>query len=397
MNIYQHLSRVMTKGRDYVPQIDGLRFVAIIAVLAFHVRAITSWHYGVSLESPAGTEGLVNWTFDAGSRGVQLFFAISGFILGLPFARQYLGQAEPVRLKAYYLRRLTRLEPPYLIQLIFVFFVAAFFLRYQPNHPELFHQPDWLARTLRHLGLSLFYGSGLVGHAYPQPNIVLWSLEIEVQFYLLAPLLARVFQVPSAPARRMAIMGLILLPTALGEVLPSSAGLELLLNWTILGKLQFFMAGFLFCELYLGGQVRTEQRNHLWDLYFIAAVGAVVWLNRFSLDWPFLPWLTLLVMLSAFRGKIVHGLLGHPLLTTIGGICYTIYMYHWLMISGLIRLTVRYSTHLFWLDLLIQFVLLSLIIIAICSVLFVLFERPFMQRDWPSRLWAWVRRKTPAI
>ena len=392
MNLYQHLSRVMTKGRDFVPQIDGLRFVAIIAVLAYHVRAIIAWHYGVSLESTAGTAGIVNWTFGAGCKGVELFFAISGFILGLPFARQHLGQAEPVRLKAYYLRRLTRLEPPYIIQLVFVLFVAVFFLRNQPSHPELYHQPDWLAYTLRHLGVSLFYGSGLVYHAYPQPNIVLWSLEIEVQFYLLAPLLARVFQIQPAPARRLVIMGLILLPTALGPLMTAFPWL----GWTLLGKLQFFMAGFLFCDLYLGGHVRTEQRNYLWDFLFLGAVGAVVFLSQFALEYPFLPWLWLLVFTAAFRGKIVHWLLGHPLLTTIGGMCYTIYMYHWLMISGLIRLTIKFSTHIFWLDLLIQFVLMSAVIIAVCSLLFALFERPFMQRNWPQKFWAWVTRKTPA-
>ena len=86
MNLYQHLSRVMTKGRDFVPQIDGLRFVAITAVLAYHIRAIIARHYGVN-GSPAGTDGLVNWTFGAGCKGVELFFAISGFILGVTFAR----------------------------------------------------------------------------------------------------------------------------------------------------------------------------------------------------------------------------------------------------------------------------------------------------------------------
>ena len=35
-------------------------------------------------------------------------------------------------------------------------------------------------------------------------------------------------------------------------------------------------------------------------------------------------------------------------------------------------------------------------IIAVCSVLFALFERPFMQRNWPQKFWAWVTRKTPA-
>jgi peptidoglycan/LPS O-acetylase OafA/YrhL len=328
-----------------------------------------------------GDERFGELDFWCGLQRRGTFFAISVFILGVPFARQYLHQADPVRLNTSYLRRLTRLEPPYVIQLIFVLLVTWLFLRHQPSHVELYQQPDWLAHTLRHLGVSLFYGSGLVYHAYPQPNIVLWSLEIEVQFYLLA----RVFQIASAPARRLAIVGLIVLPMALGPLMTAFPWL----GWTLLGKLQFFMAGFLFCDLYLNGQVRTEKRNHLWDLFFLAAIATVIWLSQFAIDYPFLPWLWLLMLTAAFRGKLCHWLLGQPLITTIGGMCYTIYMYHWLMISGLIRLTIHCSTRIFWLDMLIQFVLMSVIIIAVCSVLFALFERPFMQRDWPQKFWAW--------
>ena len=315
----------MTKGRDFVPQVDGLRFLAIIGVLAFHVRAITAWHYGVVLETPTGADGLVNWTFGAGSRGVELFFAISGFILGLPFARQYFGGGEPVRLKAYYLRRLTRLEPPYVIQLIFVFFLTWLVLRHQPSHRELYQQPDWLAQTFRHLGTSLIYGSGLIHHAHPQPNIVLWSLEIEVQFYLLAPLLARVFQISPAPARRLAIMGLMLLPMALGQWV----NWPVLFDWSLLGKLPFFMAGFLFCDLFLNGHIQTERRSHLWDGFFFGSAVAVVGLAALGVDYLFLPWLALLVFVAAFRGKIAHWLMGHRLLTTIGGMCYSNSYRHW--------------------------------------------------------------------
>jgi len=386
MNLYQHLSRVMTRGRVFVPQVDGLRFLAIMGVLAFHVRAITAWHYGVTLESPTGADGLVNWTFGAGCKGVELFFAISGFILGLPFARQYCGGGEPVRLKAYYLRRLTRLEPPYVIQLLLVLILTCLVLRHQPSHRELYQQPDWLAQTLRHLGTSLIYGSGLITHAHPQPNIVLWSLEIEVQFYLLAPLLARVFQLASAPARRLAIIGLMLLPEALG----SWVNCPVLFEWSLLGKLPFFMAGFLFCDLFLNGHIQTARRSHLWDVGFFGSGVAAVGLGGLGLDNPFLPWLALLVFAAAFRGKIAYWLMGLPLLTTIGGMCYTIYMYHWLMISGLIRLTIKLSTHIFWLDLLIQFVVMSAIIIAVSCVLFALFERPFMKRDWPQKFRAFV-------
>ena len=389
MNLYQHLSRVMTRGRDFVPQIDGLRFVAIMGVLAYHVRAIIAWHYGVVLDGATAPDGVIGRIFGAGCNGVELFFAISGFILALPFARQHLGQGEPIRLQAYYLRRLTRLEPPYVIQLVFVLVITWLFLRHQPRHVELYQQPDWLAHMLRHLGVSLFYGSGLVYHAYPQPNIVLWSLEYEVQFYLLAPLLARVFRLPTPPARRMAIMGLMLLPMALG---PATAALPWL-GWTLLGKLQFFMAGFLFCDLYLEGRVKTDRPGHRWDLAFLAASAFVVCMNGSQIGYALLPWMALLVCVAAFKGKWTIRALSRPLLTTIGGMCYTIYMYHWLMISGLIRGTIKLSTHVFWLDLLIQFVLMSVVIIAICAGLFALFERPFMKRDWPQRFWVWLTKQ----
>ena len=53
-----------------------------------------------------------------GNYGVQLFFVISGFVLALPFASHYLCQTRAVSLRAYFLRRLTRLEPPYVLSML---------------------------------------------------------------------------------------------------------------------------------------------------------------------------------------------------------------------------------------------------------------------------------------
>src|SRR2546422_10744629 len=60
---------------------------------------------------------------ERGRYGVQFFFVISGFILGLPFATKYLKNGEDISLRKYFLIRLTRLEAPYLLNLL-VFFVA---------------------------------------------------------------------------------------------------------------------------------------------------------------------------------------------------------------------------------------------------------------------------------
>lgn len=96
---------------------------------------------------------------------------------------------------------------------------------------------------------------------------------------------------------------------------------------------------------------------------------------------------------AAFRGKITARFLGNRWIATIGGMCYTIYLYHWFMISGLYRGTIVLQTKILWLDLLIQFAVMAPIIIVVCTGLFVLFERPFMQRDWPAKLLEKIRRR----
>src|SRR5690349_11072351 len=115
LKVLSKLSRVTTPGRKFIPQIDGLRFIAIMAVIASHAHDFILYHHGLPIYKPAGP---VERTFEAGQFGVELFFAISGFVLALPFAKQMLfNEPGRLRLKEYYLRRLTRIEPPYVIHL----------------------------------------------------------------------------------------------------------------------------------------------------------------------------------------------------------------------------------------------------------------------------------------
>ena len=103
------LRRITTSGQ-YFPEIDGLRFVAIFSVVFFHVYAQT--------RKEAPLPPVLDTFISHGDRGVRLFFAISGFILALPFCAQFHGAHRKVDLRRYFLRRLTRLEPPYLLSLV---------------------------------------------------------------------------------------------------------------------------------------------------------------------------------------------------------------------------------------------------------------------------------------
>jgi len=259
----------------------------------------------------------------------------------------------------------------------------------------LFQNAAWADYALKHVLSSLFYSNGFIFAAHPYPNIVLWSLEIEVQFYILAPFLAGIFMIASAWKRRAFIAILIpagsLILLLAGSLARISDANTYRMGFSLIGNYQYFLMGFLMADFYLLNKLESSIRNYKWDLVFPLAITAVVLLRHHFLLGILLPWMILFCCLAAFRGALTAKFLGHPWITTIGGMCYTIYMYHWLMISTLVRVTGGLRTHILWLDLLIQFVLMSVIIIGVCAVLFALFERPFMRRDWPARLWAQVR------
>jgi peptidoglycan/LPS O-acetylase OafA/YrhL len=389
-DLLKPFSRITTAGRTFLPHVDGLRFIAIMAVIAFHVRQIISspHHFNVPLDT---TRDVINKFFEAGCYGVQLFFAISGFILILPFAKSHLGLGEPVKLKAYFLRRLTRLEPPYIIHLILLFVLCCTLYRHTPAHPEYYHNPAWFDFTWKHLLASLFYANGFVFGTHPMPNIVLWSLEVEVQFYLLAPLLALLFKIADAWLRRGLLIGLIgLLPLAA----PTVAG-GYLLGFSLIGNLQFFLVGFLWCDLYLTRWQAHPARTWLWDLPWLLVLPVIAGHASIPQFYHWLPWLNLLMGLTAFRGRWSGGFFSNPWIMTIGGMCYTIYMYHSLLIGIIIRLTAPLHFGPFWLTLLVQFLVMTPLIILPAAVLFVLFERPFMRRDWPARVKNFLVRPKP--
>ncbi len=390
--LVSQLSRVTSSGR-FVPEIDGLRFVAIASVLFFH----THWvFFSPEADTPGAWKPLIHLMLQ-GWFGVQLFFIISGLILSMPFAEHHLADGRSVGLGKYYIRRLTRLEPPYIINLTLLLLLMVY---------------CWggdLAALTPHYFASMGYSHNFVYHEWSSVNEVTWTLEIEAQFYLLAPLLATVFMLPSKWLRRGIIVAGIVGATWLEEFASASAHSDFL-HRTIATQIRYFLIGFLLADVYVATWRGKPAKGLAWDLVGLGAWLAVPSLLDYSLA-PYLnlgptfngyrmcayllPAALLVAYIAVFRGRLLNRLFCNRWLVTIGGMCYTIYLYH----TTLIRLLQPHLPDLggsLWLGLAVQVALL-LVVVAISSAMFWLFEKPFMRKDWPQRSWQKVRQWSAAL
>ncbi len=354
--------RRITSQKRFIPQIDGLRFVAISSVVLFHLYA--SLNHDGAVQDPGFDPANVGML---SKRGVELFFAISGFILGVPFASSYLLGAPKINLKQYFLRRLTRLEPPYILSLL----VWAGFLLAMARQSG--------REILPHLLASMAYLHNLIYSSDSTINVVAWSLEVEVQFYVLVPLLAGIFVIADTRMRRGAIVILMLASALLGSQL-----LHTRLEASVAYYLPFFLAGFLLCDLYVTR--RDWKPSWAWDLAALCG-WPLVWYLSAGRSHVLLPFIIVVLYLAAFRGRLCSALFSHPIITDIGGMCYSLYLFHFLIISAVCH--VSKPVHIgqdFWAYYLLQAVLVLPVVLILCGVFFLLVERPCMDRDWPRKL-----------
>jgi peptidoglycan/LPS O-acetylase OafA/YrhL len=354
------LRRITTHG-NWIPEIDGLRFVAIVATLLTHIFGETYLRSG----TPFAAQSHYNFfsLVERGGRGVLLFFAISGFILAQPFLREHLKHGQAVSVGAFFKRRLTRLEPPYILSLL-LYAVAQMF----------YHRP--IHTLVLPLLAHMFYVHNFF--SLPSLNLATWSLEVEIQFYLLAPVLGYLYAISSPIVRRGAMVALIVGSAVFQH---HTHGV---ISWSLPGQLQYFLVGFLLADL---RATRTEsQTGRWWDL-----VSLAVWVAIFAIPvqmtYLLLPLLILIAYLATFNGPITRQIFRTEWIALTGGMCYSFYLMHMLVISIAFKLTRRLIIPSNLLaSYLIQVVLLGSCITVVGIAYFVLIERPCMDPNWPHKL-----------
>jgi len=371
-------SRVTTSGR-FIPEIDGLRFIAIGLVVLFHLSGFLSARSSRHFTTAPGADWLGSIA-SQGHYGVQLFFVISGFILALPFASHYLTGSPAVRLRSYFLRRLTRLEPPYLLAMTLCFFLLIAI------------KGETAANLLPHLVVGFVYLHNLVFGDGNLVNYVAWSLEIEIQFYLLVPLLARVFSVRNPLVRRALLLSAVFAAIVL-QWFFISPGTRM--AYTIINFIQFFLLGFLLADVYLLDWKQAPNTRWYWDVVTMAGWPAVLWMGRSPLLVSFaLPIMFFVLYCAMFRGPLSNWLIRNRCITTIGGMCYSTYLLHYQVLSAVMRHTCWIGfTDRYWVNVLLQVALTTPFLLVIAGTYFLLIEQPCMRKDWPQRMAHWMRRR----
>lgn len=174
-------------GARDIPALDGLRGLAVLLVVWCHIR-------GFSFD--ANTQWLLNFKAASGFMGLYLFFALSGFLLFLPYARAMFEHSRWPGVRRFYLRRMLRILPVFYAGLLVPLGLALLAARagsvaggnayvfglQVPSYPGL--------RTLVPLLLLLHDLRPQTWSYVLQFNTPLWSLAVEWQYYLMLPLLA---------------------------------------------------------------------------------------------------------------------------------------------------------------------------------------------------------------
>jgi peptidoglycan/LPS O-acetylase OafA/YrhL len=304
---------------SYLPFVDGLRALSILAVVGFHV----------------GMPG-----FSGGFVGVDIFFVISGFLIISQIAFEI--EAGRFAILTFYSRRALRILPVFLIVLLFVALLAPVIL---PT-PDVFLDHLWasLSAPLMLSNVLFLLRQGYFDIAADQkPLLHTWTLSVEEQFYLLAPLLLLLaFWVGGRRFGRWA--GILAIAIAVASLAGCIAYTNIngrnsafyLAHWR---AWEFVFGGLVACMVPFVRQLPRPIIELAGVLAIAAMVTAIVSYHErlpYPSGYAVLPvaGATLMITTGLAQPRIIAArMLALPLLVGIGVVSYGWYLWHWPILS----------------------------------------------------------------
>lgn len=349
----------MSERNEYRPEIDGLRTIAVLAVVINHVHS----HY-----------------LPGGFLGVDIFFVISGYLISKII--NYELAAKKFTFVNFYERRIRRIVPALFFTLFFVFILGYFILLpsdYIAAARGVFGGVTFTANIIFWRYLDTGYFAAM--EAAVNPVTHLWSLSVEEQFYIFFPLLAMLFARCSSRV--------ILLITVI--LIGLSIALEYFVNIDR-PVAAFFLTPFRGWELLIGALAfylkPLNKARHLNSLGQCLGIVLITWAYIFTANIRSdIVLYQLIAVMGAFliiycrdELSIVSRFLSLEPIVLIGKSSYSLYLFHWPILVFFSYVGIRGALNQY---IYLIFVLTLCISLALFSLIYV--ERPFRFNNFYTR------------
>lgn len=323
--------------------IQGLRALAVLAVIVFHVND--------------------NW-LPGGFIGVDIFFVISGYLITGILLRQKAqgGFSFP----SFYASRLLRIVPVYFLVLAFA--TAAMAILFIPRDFDSFYESLKSAVLFNSNNYFSRQSDYFAPASHELPLLHTWSLAVEMQFYLLLPVLLVFVPVRFIKIVLGIIAGMLLLHSA--SLLLN--GEERAVYFSLLARAPEFFVGSLLATISKDASISAHPNIKAW-LGLMLVVLSFFLISKETAFPGFValaPCIGVALLISAHGSKL-NNWLSSRFIVLVGAISYSLYLWHWPILAGF-----RYYFEVYELPIgvLAAFAILT---IALSSASYLLIEKPF--------------------
>ena len=298
----------------HLPALDGVRALAVLAVLVFHF-----WQRQPPMQLPHAVQSSLR-LLSIGQKGVDLFFVLSGFLITRILIR---SRNSPHYFKNFYIRRTLRIFPIYYLAVFLCLLAGWCWSLPQFSWAKMW----WYLFYLQNIG-STFWPGQVSGPGH------FWSLAVEEHFYLLWPLLVALV----SPRRLQWLAATVIFLAFLCRILLLSLGYETF--YFSLCRMDGLALGAVLAVWF--GQPVVWERTLAWvrRLWWFAALAGVLSFFAFSgggfavaqaikfFLFAVLCGCLLVLALDPAPGALFPRLCSHPSLRFIGRISYGMYVFH---------------------------------------------------------------------
>jgi len=318
--------------KDHIKGLDGLRGIAAIAVFATHYDQIIFVDFSIAMFD-------LGLLFENGKIGVSLFFILSGFLLSLPFWDQLLYSIPFQGTRRYFKFRFARIIPAYYVCLTALLIINE----------------EWkLALSSPDILLHYLFVFNLTEFSIFSFNSVFWTLAVEMQFYLILPILFWVLQWFKPRHTSIIVLSLIFTPYVIQYLIieyfthsvqwPWDNNLTwvgifgAVISHSIIAHLPHFILG-VFAGRYVKNQNLQALGKRWYELIFWLAVAFLfiilstpvydsISLPASRYGFPIVSILITLVIISCSRTLFAVKILDSFMFKQLGVISYGVYLYH---------------------------------------------------------------------